>query len=145
MARSGIIAHPVGDLREILTADPTKILAMSDDTDLIDRLLRDLKQRYPVDRLHVTTSVPIFLETTNALVNKSTAIDYVAKKLLGITAANVMAIGDNYNDVEMLEYAGVGVAMGNAPSAVQEFADWVAPSIEADGVAAAIEKFIIKS
>jgi Cof subfamily protein (haloacid dehalogenase superfamily) len=145
MARSGIIAHPVGDLREILTADPTKVLAMSDDTDLIDRLLQDLKRRYPVDRLHVTTSVPIFLETTNALVNKSTAIDYVAKKLLGITAANVMAIGDNYNDVEMLEYAGIGVAMGNAPSAVQEFADWVAPSIEADGVAAAIEKFIIKS
>jgi hypothetical protein len=145
MDRSGIVAQAVGDLRTVLTADPTKVLAMSEDTELIDRLLLDLKQRYDSAQLHVTTSVPIFLETTNARVNKSTAIDYVATKLLGITAANVMAIGDNYNDVEMLEYAGVGVAMGNAPDAVQALADWVAPDVVADGVAAAVEKFIIKS
>jgi hydroxymethylpyrimidine pyrophosphatase-like HAD family hydrolase len=87
--------------------------------------------------------VPIFLETTQAGVNKGTAIDYVAKELLGITAENVLAIGDNYNDVEMLAYAGIGVAMGNAPVDVQSISDWVAPDIEADGVAVAIEKFIL--
>ena len=69
--------------------------------------------------------------------------DYIGKELLGIAAANVLAIGDNYNDVEMLDYAGIGVAMGNAPHDVQSRADWVAPNIESDGVAVAIEKFIL--
>jgi hydroxymethylpyrimidine pyrophosphatase-like HAD family hydrolase len=43
----------------------------------------------------------------------------------------------------MLAYAGIGVAMGNAPTEVQSFADWVAPTVSDDGVAAAIEKFIL--
>jgi hydroxymethylpyrimidine pyrophosphatase-like HAD family hydrolase len=43
----------------------------------------------------------------------------------------------------MLEYAGIGVAMGNAPTKVQAIANWVAPDVEQDGVAAAIEKFLL--
>ncbi len=143
--RSGVEATAVGDLRTILTDRPTKILAMSEDVDLINSLLVNLQQRYPKDELHITTSVPIFLEATSAGVNKGTAIDFIAKELLGITAENVLAIGDNYNDVEMLAYAGIGVAMGNAPSDVREKADWVAPDIESDGVAVAIEKFILNA
>lgn len=145
IGRSGIGVHPVADLRTVLIDRPTKLLAMSEDTDLIQHLLTDLRQRYSAEELHITTSVPIFLETTQSGVNKGTAIDYVAKKFLDITAENVLAIGDNYNDVEMLAYAGIGVAMGNAPSDVQSLADWVAPDIEADGVAVAIEKFILST
>jgi Cof subfamily protein (haloacid dehalogenase superfamily) len=143
--RSGVVANAVGDLRTILTDRPTKILAMSEDIDLINNLLADLQQRYPQDELHITTSVPIFLEATNAGVNKGSAIDFIAKEMLGITAENILAIGDNYNDVEMIAYAGIGVAMGNAPSDVRANADWVAPDIEADGVAVAIEKFILNA
>jgi Cof subfamily protein (haloacid dehalogenase superfamily) len=145
IGRSGIDVHPVADLRTVLTDRPTKLLAMSEDTDLIQHLLTDLRQRYNPEELHITTSVPIFLETTQSGVNKGTAIDYVAKKFLDITAENVLAIGDNYNDVEMLTYAGIGVAMGNAPADVQSLADWVAPDIEADGAAIAIEKFILST
>lgn len=145
IGRSGIDVTPVIDLRSVLTDRPTKILAMSEDTDLIGNLLKDLRQRYSVSQLHITTSVPIFLETTQSGIDKGNAIDYVAKNLLGITAENVLAIGDNYNDVEMLAYAGVGVAMGNAPSDVRAIADWVAPNVQADGVAVAIEKFILSS
>jgi hydroxymethylpyrimidine pyrophosphatase-like HAD family hydrolase len=54
-----------------------------------------------------------------------------------------MAIGDNFNDVSMLTYAGVGVAMGNAPQAVKDQADWVAPSVDLNGVAAALAKFVL--
>jgi Cof subfamily protein (haloacid dehalogenase superfamily) len=143
IGRSGIGVTPVPDLRTLLTERPTKILAMSEDTALIQDLLADLRRKYSADRLHITTSVPIFLETTHSGIDKGNAIDYVAQNLLGITAANVLAIGDNYNDVEMLAYAGIGVAMGNAPSDVQSQADWVAPDVSADGVAAAIEKFIL--
>jgi Cof subfamily protein (haloacid dehalogenase superfamily) len=145
IGRSGIGVDRVDNLRTVLTDRPTKILAMSEDTDLIQHLLTDLRQRYNPSELHITTSVPIFLETTQSGVNKGTAIDYVAKKFLDITAENVLAIGDNYNDVEMLAYAGIGVAMGNAPADVQSLADWVAPDIEADGVAVAIEKFILST
>ncbi len=142
IGRSGIEVIPTPDLRTVLTDRPTKILAMSSDIALIQSLLTELRQRYSPSELHVTTSVPIFLETTQAGVNKGTAIDYLVQDL-GITAENVLAIGDNYNDVEMLAYAGIGVAMGNAPADVQALGNWVAPDIEADGVAVAIEKFIL--
>jgi Cof subfamily protein (haloacid dehalogenase superfamily) len=145
IGRSGIGVTPIDDLRSALIGRPTKILAMSADIALIQRLLTDLRHRYSPAELHVTTSVPIFLETTQAGVDKGSAIDYVATEMLGITAANVLAIGDNYNDVEMLGYAGIGVAMGNAPTDVQAVADWVAPDIDADGAAVAIEKFILNA
>jgi Cof subfamily protein (haloacid dehalogenase superfamily) len=141
--RSAVTAHPVADLRQVLTERPTKILAQHPDGALIDRLLQDLRRRYRPDLLHVTTSVPIFLEMTHPAVNKGTAIDLIARELLGIDASRVMAIGDNYNDVEMLRYAGWGVAMGNAPPAVQAQANWVAPAIEAHGVAEAIKRFVL--
>jgi Cof subfamily protein (haloacid dehalogenase superfamily) len=142
--RSGVDVIAMDDLREALSTAPTKILAMHQDEDLIDRLLKDLKTKYPKDQLHVTTSVPIFLETTHPAVNKSTAIDYVARELLNIDTSQIMTIGDNYNDVEMLAYAGWGVAMGNAPDPVKAYADWVAPSVDEDGVAVAIEKFVLR-
>jgi Cof subfamily protein (haloacid dehalogenase superfamily) len=145
VGRSGIGVTPVADLRTLLTEQPTKILAMSEDITLIQDLLQDLRRKYSADRLHITTSVPIFLETTHSGIDKGNAIDYVAKNLLGITADNILAIGDNYNDVEMLAYAGIGVAMGNAPADVQSKADWVAPDVCADGVATAIEKFILNA
>jgi Cof subfamily protein (haloacid dehalogenase superfamily) len=141
--RSSVTPYRVEDLREVLGTAPTKILAMHSDVDLIESLLQDLKGRYSRDRLHVTTSVPIFLETTNPAVNKGTAIDLIARELLGIDASEVMAIGDNYNDVEMISYAGWGVAMGNAPPAVQAQANWVAPSVDKDGVATAIRQFVL--
>ncbi|MEH1769929.1 Cof-type HAD-IIB family hydrolase [Nostoc sp.] len=141
--RSGVIPIPVGDLRQALTNEPTKILALSDDTDVIDKLLGNLRRQYTPAELYLTTSVATFFEATNASVNKGTAVRYLAEELLGLQLANVMAIGDNFNDVEMLEYVGLGVAMGNAPAAVQAIAQWVAPSVEEDGAAVAIEKFLL--
>ncbi|MBN3923197.1 Cof-type HAD-IIB family hydrolase [Nostoc sp. NMS4] len=141
--RSGVIPIPVGDLRQALTNEPTKILALSDDIDIIDKLLGNLRRQYTPAELYLTTSVATFFEATNASVNKGTAIRYLAEELLGLQLANVMAIGDNFNDLEMLEYAGLGVAMGNAPAGVKAIANWVAPSVESDGAAVAIEKFLL--
>ena len=56
----------------------------------------------------------------------------------------MMAIGDAYNDVEMLKGVGLGVAMGNAPPDVQAQADWVTAGIEEEGLVVALEKFILK-
>ncbi|MDX2216119.1 MAG: Cof-type HAD-IIB family hydrolase [Oculatellaceae cyanobacterium bins.114] len=141
--RSQVEAIAVGDLRQALDVEPTKILALSHNTDLVDHLLTSLRQRYTPAELYFTKSVATFFEATNPLVNKGTAVRYLAEEILGLQAHNVMTIGDNFNDVEMLEYAGIGVAMGNAPTDVQAIAQWVAPSVEADGVAAAIEEFLL--
>jgi Cof subfamily protein (haloacid dehalogenase superfamily) len=141
--RSGINPIAVGDLRQVLNNEPTKILALCDDTDVINELLGNLRRQYTPAELYLTTSVATFFEATNPFVNKGTAVRYLAEELLGLQSTNVMTIGDNFNDVEMLEYAGIGVAMGNAPAAVQAIAQWVAPNVEADGAATAIAKFLL--
>ncbi|HIK05767.1 MAG TPA: HAD family phosphatase [Trichormus sp. M33_DOE_039] len=142
-ARSGITPIPVGDLRQTLSQEPTKILALCDDTSVIKDLLGNLRRQYTPAELYMTTSVATFFEATNAVVNKGNAVRFLAEEVLGLQRQNVMTIGDNFNDLEMLEYAGIGVAMGNAPEDVKAIANWVAPSVEVDGVATAIEKFLL--
>lgn len=141
--RSGIEPIAVGDLRPTLDQEPTKVLALSDDIAVIDRMLGSLRRLYTPAELYLTTSVATFFEATNPLVNKGTAVRYLAEDYLGLQAEQVMVVGDNFNDVEMIEYAGIGVAMGDAPDAVKASADWVAPSVELDGAAAAIEEFLL--
>ncbi|GCL43049.1 Cof-type HAD-IIB family hydrolase [Dolichospermum planctonicum] len=141
--RCGVNAISVGDLRQLLDHEPTKILALSEDANLTQQLLADLRLRYKPTDLYMTTSVPTFLEAANTHVNKGNAVRYLAEEMLGLESHHVMTIGDNFNDVEMLSYAGISVAMGNAPPEVQAIANWVAPSIELDGAAVAIEKFLL--
>src|SRR4028119_1595662 len=141
--RADIQPMPVGDLRKTLHSEPTKVLALSDDTTIIEQMLGSLRKQYTPAELYLTKSVATFFEATNPAANKGIAVRYLAEEMLGLNAQNVMAIGDNFNDVEMLEYAGLGVAMGNAPSDVQSVAQWVAPSVEQDGAAAAIEAFVL--
>ncbi len=142
-ARANIQPIAVGDLRKALTLEPTKVLALSDDTAIIDQLLGTLRKQYTPAELYLTKSVATFFEATNPAANKGAAVRYLAEELLGLEAKNVMAIGDNYNDLEMIDYAGLGIAMGNAPADVQAIAQWVAPGVEQDGAAAAIEALIL--
>ncbi|HTL88570.1 MAG TPA: Cof-type HAD-IIB family hydrolase [Leptolyngbya sp.] len=141
--RSGIVPIEVGDLRSTIDLKPTKVLALSDDIDLIDSLLGALRTQYTPAELYLTTSVATFFEATNPKANKGSAVKYLAEELLNLKPENVMTIGDNFNDLEMIQYAGTGVAMGNAPEGVQKIAQWVAPDVEADGAAVAIEKFLL--
>jgi len=65
--------------------------------------------------------------------------------LWGIPQCETMAVGDSGNDASMIEWAGVGVAMGNALHEAVAVADWVAPSVEDDGLVAAIDKFVVRN
>ena len=56
-----------------------------------------------------------------------------------------MAIGDENNDIEMIEYAGLGVSMGNAPAAIKALADVTTTSNEEDGVATAIKRYVLQA
>lgn len=82
-----------------------------------------------------------YTEISNNNVNKWTAIEELMKEL-GIQKEEVIAIGDNVNDKEMIENAGIGIVMGNSLPYMKEIADEVVASNNEDGVAEAIEKYI---
>lgn len=82
------------------------------------------------------------LEITNNNISKGSAVKYLAE-LYKIKKEEVMAIGDNENDIEMIQYAGLGVAMGNALEIVKKKANYVTTSNDDDGVAKVINKFIL--
>lgn len=140
--RSGTEPKVVDDLRTILELQTTKVLAIGQ-PQLMGRLLSELQQKYSREQLYLTQSSPIYFEATHPNANKGFGVRFLAEELLQLESSQVMAIGDNFNDLEMLKYAGLSIAMGDAPDAVKEVADWVAPDVEADGVAAAIQKFLL--
>ena len=81
-----------------------------------------------------------YTEISAENINKWTAIE-VLKDMLNISKDEIMAIGDNVNDVKMIEEAGLGVVMDNAWDDIKMKGDYVTKSNEEDGVAYAIEKF----
>lgn len=96
-----------------------------------------VKEKYSIFR-----SSPIFLELLDNEVNKGAGVSLIAEHL-GIKQQEVICIGDAENDVAMIKYAGLGVAMGNAIDEVKEVADYITLTNEEDGVAHVIEKYIL--
>ena len=86
------------------------------------------------DDLYVTSSVHQLLEIAHRDAGKQTGLSFVLDRL-GLTAAQTVAFGDAVNDLDMLRWAGLGVAVGNAPAEVQAAADRIAPTNDEDGVA----------
>jgi Cof subfamily protein (haloacid dehalogenase superfamily) len=116
---------------------PTKIVAIGDPAQ-IDHWVPQLQRRFG-SRLYVTKSIPPFLEIASPRVSKSQALAHLAERF-GIRREEVIAFGDGMNDLDMLEWAGCGVAMGNAAEVVQATADRVAAPITEDGVARILEE-----
>lgn len=143
VTRSGISFNVIDKLENLLDNHPTKVLAQSPDSDFIGNLLEDLQNRYSTDELYLTQSNPIYLEATQANVNKGSTIKYLVENILEYNAEEVMAIGDNYNDYTMLKYAGFSVAMGDAPEEIKNIASAVTKDVENDGVAEAIASYLL--
>lgn len=114
---------------------------MIDEPDILDkaiaRIPADVKEKYTVLK-----SAPYFLEILDKRVNKGTGVKSLAD-VLGIKPEEVMTLGDQENDIAMIEYAGMGVAMENAIPSVKEVANFITKSNLEDGVAYAIEKFVL--
>lgn len=96
------------------------------------------------DRANVVQSHAMFVEVNPLGADKGTALEMLANDL-GIAREHVMAIGDQGNDATMVAWAGLGVAMGNANDVTKAVSDWVAPGIDDDGAAVAIERFILNA
>ena len=81
-----------------------------------------------------------WLDLTPVGVSKASGVEHVCRAL-GLTAADVLAVGDGRNDIEMLQWAGRGVAMGQAVEVVREAADHVTAEVYDDGVAVELERY----
>lgn len=141
--RSGVSVNLLEDMRSLFDRDITKTLLSSADPDAITELMGIFRSRYTPQELHITQSTDTYLEFTQSNVNKGTAIAYLAEHHYNLPLSQIMAIGDNFNDLEMLQAAGIGVAMGDAPVGVKEQVDWVTETVDDDGVVVAVEKFLL--
>jgi Cof subfamily protein (haloacid dehalogenase superfamily) len=137
----GLPLHRVDDLLVALPADPIKCIAIAPDQTTGDRIERELCA-LAAGRFQVMRSHAWFVEGLARGVSKGDAVARVAAQL-GIRCEEVMAVGDSGNDRAMVEWAGLGVAMGNASPDVKAVADIVAPSLAEDGAAWAIERYAL--
>ena len=133
---TGVMPIIIPDLTHV-TEPPHKLLCIVGEPELLPALYM-LARTLPQDCAgHFSHST--YLEITHPGVDKATALLSLGE-LLGIAPTQMVAIGDQENDMAMLQVAALGIAMGNAPPAVQAVADWVTDTNNRDGVAAAIER-----
>lgn len=123
---------PATQFLKVMMIDEPAILDQA-----IARIPQAVKEKYTVLK-----SAPYFLEILDKRVNKGTGVQSLAEAL-NIKAEEVMAIGDQENDIAMIAFAGVGVAMANAIPSVKEAANFITHSNLEDGVAYAIERFVL--
>jgi Cof subfamily protein (haloacid dehalogenase superfamily) len=138
----GARAELVPDLLEAIDHPVTKILAVGEPPVPVD--VAPLARAEFAGRADVTISHPRFLEFVAPGVSKGRAIRFLARRLR-IPLAATLAIGDQWNDLEMLAEVGHGTAMPSAPPEVRAAARYVAPPLEEDGAARMIEDLVLAS
>lgn len=100
---------------------------------------KELQEKYG-DVASIYRSEAFFIEIMPQNVDKATSLDKMLPAI-GVTRENTVCCGDGFNDISMIKYAGVGVAMGNAKDVVKEAADYITGTNDEDGLVEVIEKF----
>lgn len=138
---SGVEPIVIDDYNALAKSGITKILWYDE-----PNVIADVQQRLKAvqfNKVTYCTSKPIFLEFFNSEVSKAEAMKTIGE-IYNIKREQMIAIGDGYNDLPMIEYAGLGVAMANAPDGVKQKSDYITEqSNNCDGIAEVINKFII--
>lgn len=116
-------------------------IMMIDDPEVLDVAIAKIPAEVH-ERYTILKSAPFYLEMLDRRVDKGAGVQALAETL-GIDREEVMAIGDQENDIAMLEYAGIGVAMGNAIDSVKNVAQVVTKTNEEHGVAVAIRQYAL--
>ena len=137
---TGIPVTAVNDLAAWLRRPPLKFMFFEQE-DSVPKLVRDLQMRFD-GHLQVVRSWDRLVEATGPGISKGEALARLATHL-GVSQSATMAVGDQDNDVSMIAWAGLGVAMGNASPAAKAAADVIAPPLHADGAAWAIERYVL--
>lgn len=123
--------------------NPNKLLGVHSDTDKVKRLSDAILERYS-NEVDCFLSSPMYLEIVPKGVNKGTAVDALCRHY-GIERSNVLAIGDYYNDIDMLKIVGVPVTVRNAPDDIKAVARYVTENdCNNSAVAEALERFVVR-
>lgn len=136
----GSRAELVPDLLAATAHPVTKVLAVSDRP--LSTSTLDAARSHFAGRADVTISHPRFLEFVAPGVSKGQAVRWLARRL-GVPIERTLAIGDQFNDLEMISAVGHGAAMAGAPPAVRLAARYVAPPVDAEGAAQLIEALVL--
>lgn len=135
------IDYTIVDFHEIDDNEIVVKIMLIDEEEILDKAIAKLpKELY--EKYHCAKSMPFFFEILNRDANKGVALELLAHHL-DIQRSELIAMGDEANDIEMVKYAGMGIAMENATEKVKEVAKYITAKNTEDGVAKAIEKFIL--
>jgi len=128
------------DYLDYVNYDPYKIL-LTADPEKSEGYMKELQQMFG-ESANVMRSESFFIEVTARRIDKARTLERVIGPI-GISQANTICCGDAFNDITMVKFAGVGVAMGNAKLEVREIADYITLSNEEDGIARVVERLVL--
>ena len=137
---NGMPIKIVDNFIEYAEYDMNKCL-MTANPELAEKYVEELNEKYHTI-LSVYRSEPFFIEIMPKNVDKATSLDRMLDSI-GLTAEDAICCGDGFNDMTMIKFAGVGVAMGNAQPAVKEAADFITTTNDQDGIVKVIKEFIL--
>ena len=129
----------VPDLLDVVN-DATKLLAIHENADVVTKIRDDMIKKYP--DLNIVKSTDYYCEFVNPKADKGIAIKFLAEKW-GINTEEILAIGDQDNDIRMLQAAGTGIAMANGSKNIKKIADYICPSVAEYGFKTAMEEFVL--
>lgn len=120
---------------------PFEKLLIYDEPDTLDTIAKELQ---PIlgNQVHITKSKPYFLEFIHPEGTKGQALSFLAAHF-GVNLSEVIAVGDSWNDHDMLQVAGLGIAMENAVDSLKQIADEITKSNNDEGVRHVIEKYLL--
>ncbi len=120
-----------------------KLLAIDiHDADRVTSWVDILKSKYP--DLYIVKSTPYFCEIGSADAKKSIGVEFLCQ-MWGIDKSEVLAIGDQNNDIDLIQSGGVGIAMENGTPELKQVANYITDSVENDGFVKAVEKFVFSA
>ncbi len=137
---NGLPIKVVKDFKHFVNFEINKCL-MTAPPEKAELFEAQLREKYS-DFASIYRSEPFFIEIMPKDVDKATSLNRMLE-VIGMSREDAICCGDGYNDISMIKYAGVGVAMGNAQPKVKEAADYITATNDEDGLVEVINKFIL--
>jgi hypothetical protein len=135
------IDYTVCSFDDLIIENVNKILAIDmSNPEKVTGWVELLSKKYP--ELYIVKSTPYFCEIGSSEAKKSLGVDFLCK-LWGFNKDEVLTIGDQNNDIDLVKAGGIGVAMGNATDELKACADYITDTVDNDGFVKAAEKFVI--
>lgn len=135
----GIAIHVVEDFGKAVSYPVNKCL-LTGDPEFMEEIEKKAAREFE-GRLSVYRSEDFYVEMMPMGIDKAYGLSKLLKRL-GYSRSQMICCGDGFNDISMIEYAGLGVAMANASETVRKCADYIAPHCDEDGLVDVISKFI---